>query len=125
MENSNTERPPPKDKDDFGASNNNKDDSSSDDDSSDNTGQELKKIKHHHSHSSCSNVKNTRQQQMLSFNHNANVNLGTVFRTENNFLSQHGIVSESLASFQKLDRRTTIPVTSPPDCSRSVMTEID
>jgi hypothetical protein len=122
MENSNTERPPPKDKDDFGASNNNKDDSSSDDDSSDNTGQELKKIKHHHSHSSCSNVKNTRQQQMLSFNHNANVNLGTVFRTENNFLSQHGIVSESLASFQKLDR-TTIPVTSPPDCSRSVMTE--
>lgn len=78
----------------------NNDDSSSDDDSVTTIAKNVKKSKH--SHSSCANDDITRHQNNLLITNNANVNLGTVYRTDR-FLSHGGIPSESLAAFQQED----------------------
>jgi|TARA_B110000261_G_scaffold161443_1_gene202893 hypothetical protein len=105
MDNSNTDQPP-KDKVIIGSSTPNNEDSFTDDDRVDTAGQ-LKKSKH--SHSSCSNDDKNGQQYNAFINHNANVNLGNVFRNDN-FLSQQGIASARLSSFQQLEDSIPIAV---------------
>jgi len=102
--------------DSMGALNKDDDDSSTDGENTDNPAGTLKRSTH--SHSTCTNDKN-RQQNTLLFNHNANVNLGTVYRPDN-FLSHDGIPSERLALFQQEDR---IPDQSHPDQNRSLRTK--
>jgi len=123
MEKSNTDRPPPNNKDSLGASNKNNDNTSSDEEGSDNnlSGGKMKKFKHCHSSYSTTEDTTTEQKKLL-FKNNANVNLGTVFRTDN-FLSQQGIATESLASFQQQDSSRVPVLTSLPHHSRSMVTD--
>lgn len=114
MDNSNTEHPP-KDKVSIGSSTPNNEDSSTDEDRVNTAGQ-LKKSKH--SHSSCSNDDRNGQQNDAFINHNANINLGTVFRTDN-FLSQHGIASERLTSFQQQEDRSVSIVNTSSSTNRT------